>query len=295
MVLGWLPWLIEAQIRFGGIAERLRDGRRLVEGSGGIKVFFWHLIVVDGPLYQKRPRGEIPWQGVAWWACLIGFAFLGLWLVRKRNEFKPATIALLSSLLVFAAYTFLTGVARPRYLLPTYALISIPAAIGFYHFLRLLRLRSIVAAAFILLAALGLGWTWHARVLADIGHHEIGRRSIYMRYGDVVREEAAGRPCALGTQLFGPPVNVRSGCRTRLMYRRTERKVERFLKKRACKGDAVFLIVDRRELKKARKKYKRRGKGIIFEGWRSRIIIRSVRLYYPPVQGLEYCKLLEKK
>lgn len=293
--LGWLPWLIEAEVRFGGVAKRLAAGRKLVEGSGGLQVLLWHLLVVDGPLYQKRPKGELSWEGVLWWGCLVTFALAGLWLVRKRASFKPALIALLSSLVVFAAYMLLTGVARPRYLLPTYALISIPAAMGLWEALYPLRTRIPALAAIVLFAVLGLGWSWHGKILVTISERENRRRANYVAYGDVVRKAAAGRPCALGTQIFGPPIAVRSGCFTKVLWASNARSIENFLDERACAGDAVFLLADKRRVKKERKRNKRKKQPISFSGWKSRHIKKRVRLYQPPVQGRDFCRLLEKR
>jgi hypothetical protein len=298
VVLGWLPWLIEAQIRFGGIVRRLRASSKLVEGVGGIKVFLWHLIVLDGPLYQKRPSGPIVYEGIIWWGCLLVFAFGGLWLIRKRGEFKPASIAMLSSLFIFVGYIGFAGVARPRYLLPTYALISIPAAIGLYEVLRLVGIRSPKGASIVVLALLGLGWTWHGPVLAAVAQFEVRTRSVDLAFGDAVRKAANGRPCALGTRFFGPTVTVRSGCITVSMRPGREPAVERFLNERACNGDAIFLIADRNDIDKAQKKYAKKygkkRKNTIFENWFSRRLRGNARIYQPRVQGIEYCKVINK-
>jgi hypothetical protein len=294
-VLGWLPWLIEAEVRFGGVTKRLNAAKKLVEGSGGLDVLLWHARVVNGPLYQQRPKGDISWEGVLWWGCLLTFALAGLWLVRKRASLKPALIALLCSLAVFAAYIFTAGVARPRYLLPSYALISVPAAIGLWEALRPLKIRFPVFAAIVVFAFLGLGWSWHGKILAAISKRESKSRAKYVAWGDVVREAARGRPCALGTGLFGPPVGVRSGCFTKVLWSSNASSVEDFLDERACAGDAVFLLADKRRVKKERKRNKRKRQPISFSGWKSRAVMKRIRLYEPPVQGRDYCALLEKR
>ncbi|MEU2421044.1 hypothetical protein ABZ619_08370 [Streptomyces sp. NPDC007851] len=129
LAAGAAEWVIEAFVSYGGLARRLSDGSRIQGGLG------WHNAVSDqlrslsGRTLCRPCTGAMPNTAVTlWWYVLPVLAVLALALaVRAR---RPAATALLCACAATAAfpYLFLIGYAAPRFLLPAYALLSLPVA-----------------------------------------------------------------------------------------------------------------------------------------------------------------------
>lgn len=97
-------------------------------------------------------------------------------------------IALIASVSILTAYVMFSGVVRPRYLLPWYALLAIPAALGVWEITVSLWRRSQALTWIVGLSIIGLGWSWHGTVLADIAQNEAKRRAGFVFWGDVVKK-----------------------------------------------------------------------------------------------------------
>ncbi|MYW46710.1 hypothetical protein GT346_26155, partial [Streptomyces sp. SID161] len=136
LAAGAAEWVIEAYVAYGGLARRLSDGAAIQGGFG------WHLAVVDelrslGGRTLCRPcTGALPHPLLTlWWFALPPLAVLALVVaVRAR---RPAATALPLGCAATAAfpYLFLIGYAAPRFLLPAYALLAVPAADALVHLL----------------------------------------------------------------------------------------------------------------------------------------------------------------
>ncbi|KUL37885.1 hypothetical protein ADL22_19800 [Streptomyces sp. NRRL F-4489] len=129
LLLGAADWIAEAYLRFGGLAARLH---RAAEIQGGIG---WHL-AVDDQIRSLDGRGlcrpcDVPWShpGTAvWWFALplltAGGALAAARARRLPTALLPAAVALATAV----PYLFLIDYAAPRFLLPAYALLALPAA-----------------------------------------------------------------------------------------------------------------------------------------------------------------------
>jgi hypothetical protein len=83
-----------------------------------------------------------------WWIAFLAVAILGLWAGWHRSAMKASSVlAGASALWVFLLYAFLVPFGAPRYLLPTYALMSILVADGIVWAVTESRWRKLAAAA----------------------------------------------------------------------------------------------------------------------------------------------------
>lgn len=133
--VGWVPWVVEAYVRFGGLLERFAEIDKT--NAGGLQ------FVVLRQL-QSFSSGNLmcgAWQAhcggytagaVLMWCVLPVLVALGLLVLRRTSFDGPGLLA--TGVAVFQAgpYLFLTGHANPRYLLPAYALAFLPAAAGLH-------------------------------------------------------------------------------------------------------------------------------------------------------------------
>lgn len=151
-VLGALPWVIEAQQRYDGLFARVRRAIS-TQSTGQRFVPDYELRALDGPLLCRpcnRATQPIPLTGLMWWvagAVLVGVA---VWLVLRSRPrvggsaevaavgFRgtPRSAVLLPAFVggvVALPYLLLVGYAAPRFLLPAYALLALPAAQALRH------------------------------------------------------------------------------------------------------------------------------------------------------------------
>jgi hypothetical protein len=130
LLVGWAAWAIEAHLRYGGFLQRLRDGAETNQG-GLVFTLPEHFEALDGPVLLCRPHdlcaGVSP-AAAAWWVMLPVLAIVGLMVAARTGWLAVSAVATGSALAIAAPYIFLIDYAAPRFLLPTYALLMIPAA-----------------------------------------------------------------------------------------------------------------------------------------------------------------------
>ncbi|MFF4037873.1 hypothetical protein [Streptomyces sp. NPDC001816] len=134
LAAGALEWVIEAYVSYGGLAQRLADGSEIQGGLG------LHFAVVDqlrslGGRALCRPcTGALPHPVVTvWWFVLPVLAALGLTVAVRARRTAPTLLAFTCAATAAVPYLFLIGYAAPRFLLPAYALLSIPVAVALLH------------------------------------------------------------------------------------------------------------------------------------------------------------------
>ncbi|WP_181785175.1 hypothetical protein [Streptomyces phytophilus] len=132
LAAGAAAWVIEAYTGYGGLGRRLHDAS-LIQGR-----LSWNVAVDDQMRSQNgrtlcRPcTGGMPNPVVfAWWFVFSVLAAVGLAVaVRARRAAGAAALPLACAAAAAFPYLFLIGYAAPRFLLPAYALLAIPAAYG---------------------------------------------------------------------------------------------------------------------------------------------------------------------
>jgi hypothetical protein len=130
VAIGWGEWFIEALINFGGPAARLHSAS--AENATGLHFALpAELSTLGGPgLCRGACRGTSPQLDRLWFYALVVLAIVGLAAARRRGGTWLQLVATAVAICAGAQYIFFIPYAAPRFLLPTYALLAIPAAEG---------------------------------------------------------------------------------------------------------------------------------------------------------------------
>ncbi|WP_372343605.1 hypothetical protein [Streptomyces sp. KL116D] len=154
LAAGLAQWVVEAYVRWGGVTERLRVSSA-TEGDMGLHLNLgtaWR--AVNGPLLCRPCTAGAPFQpGLAlWWLALPLLAAAAGYVAVRDRRAAPGLVPLACAAALSVPYLLLIGYSAPRFLLPTYALLSLPVAV----LLRRLRQPRPLAVAAVTVAALQL-------------------------------------------------------------------------------------------------------------------------------------------
>ncbi|MEV1020300.1 hypothetical protein [Streptomyces sp. NPDC050264] len=154
LVAGLAQWVVEAYIRWGGVPERLRVSSA-TEGDMGLHLNLgtaWRS--VNGPLLCRPCTAGSPMDpGLAlWWLALPLLAAAAAYVAFRERRVPVTVVPVACAVALAVPYLLLIGYSAPRFLLPSYALLSLPTAV----LLRRLRRRRPLAIAAVVLAAFQL-------------------------------------------------------------------------------------------------------------------------------------------
>jgi hypothetical protein len=207
-LIGWLPWVIEGYVRFGGPVERLRAAE--TSGPGGLNLRSSNLLILprllDGtPQYccsggTPADAGPVPVTLTTWLVGVLVIAALGVvWSVSERRLPEMMLVCLPAGLLA-AFYLLLPRFTTLRFLLPTFALLSLPVAFALVHAMRRWR----KTAAVIIVAAL-IG---HVAPMLLLAEHQMDAnwrwRSTQIRAAAALQPFVNERPCLIIANSSGP-------------------------------------------------------------------------------------------
>jgi hypothetical protein len=207
-----VPWVVEAEVRFSGMRNRLVEADQV---HGGLRAVFSlraHLTALDGLLLCRPCTGDgLLLPVTEWWVLLPLLVGLGLWAERRARR-SAVPLRLSVAVAVAAPYLFLVPYAAPRFLLPTYALLALPAAVGILAVVHRARSRrSLPTAAVLAVALLG-----HWGVQAVLVHAHAGiqqrARADWDRIASVLREHGVHPPCVLAGTSSAIPIDHTMGC-----------------------------------------------------------------------------------
>lgn len=240
LALGWLPWILEMSIRFGGLRNALRQARsagHLALAPVGENVLS-HLGFTAGP--TKLPPEGFPMEGVLWWSMLVVLAAIAL----RPQVAAPARSVALLSFLATAAFAFeylvLVPVVAARFLLPAYAFAAVTAAIGVGSWLRS-RGAGRIAGAVVL--ALMVPWAiWQIDAGTGVLGNQVRLAEKLYEAGALLRDLADGRPCSFVSPANHPQVQVASGCDGDQLTSRTPTAAQLDA---VAAGEEVFIILPR--------------------------------------------------
>ena len=242
LVAGWIPWIVEMSVRFGGPLDAIRraqDAAHVGTSSIGSRIV-QHLALSNDPTLGPSDDPHIAIGGVVWWAALLVLAGAGLASERGTPRFRPLLAATIAGLGLAAEYLLLVEGLAPRFLLPSYALLSIPSAVGLLAVVR--RLRS-PAARVAFVAVVAVPWlVWQVGTADRIEAQTEESRVSLRQVGLVLAEEAGGRPCAFASTDGFPQIEYVSGCVGRTLGSDPS-PVVAALEDAAARGDRVFLVL----------------------------------------------------
>jgi hypothetical protein len=239
LVIGWLPWVVEMSVRFGGPLEALRGAASgHVAPAPVTQNVLRHLSYTDGELIAT----VVPLSGVIWWVMLAVLTVVGIARAATRAERLAALAGAVVALAVTIEYVVFVPVLAPRFLLPAYAFAAIPASVGLVS---LVRGRGVLRAAGIVVVLIAIPWAvWQAGVArrVEVEATRVGR--LFREAGQQIGRMAAGDTCSFMSPAGYPQIQIESGCAGRALPRiegPTPQELEQLGKGR----DSVFVIMSR--------------------------------------------------
>ncbi|MEU1804140.1 hypothetical protein [Streptomyces sp. NPDC019937] len=212
LAAGAAEWIVEAYVRYGGPAQRLSDGSRIQGGLG------WHIAIGDqlrslGGRALCRPcTGPMPSVAVtAWWYALPLVVVAGLVVAVKARRAAGTLVPLACATTAAIPYLFMIGYAAPRFLLPAYALLAIPAADALVHLVT----ASSRAWRPVAVALVALGLAGHLAVQFAVLDHAVDRTTAthreWARTAAELHHLGVRPPCLL-TGHDAIPIAFYAGC-----------------------------------------------------------------------------------
>jgi len=127
-LLGAAPWIVEAYVHYGGLLARLERGSEIQGGMGWNVAIGDHVRSLQGRVLC-RPC-DVPWrqpETALWWCALPLVTAAGVRAAARAGRALPAVLATAVAGSTAVPYLLLMGYAAPRFLLPSYALLALPA------------------------------------------------------------------------------------------------------------------------------------------------------------------------
>ncbi|MGW6601522.1 hypothetical protein [Streptomyces sp. NPDC055036] len=152
--LGCAQWAVEAYVGYGGLSARLRRASAIQGDLGWHLAFDDQVRALDGRLLC-RPC-DIPWRRpvtAVWWFVLPLLVLCGVLAAARAKRAAVVLVPTLAGLSMAVPYVLLIGYAAPHFLLPTYALLALPAAMGLARIGRAARPRPLAVGALAALLA----------------------------------------------------------------------------------------------------------------------------------------------
>lgn len=212
LLIGWVPWLVEAYVRFGGPLARFHAAS--AQNRGGLTFsLLMQANTLDGPLLCKPCTNALPHPALLlWWLALPPLLVAGLVLARRAGALALAAVPTVVGLCLAVEYIFFVDYAAPRFLLPSYALLALPVAGGLVAVARVLAGRYGVAAVGVGLAVALAGHVAIQAVAAwritDIQERE---RTAWAQVAAALPRHGVRPPCAvIGTTAY--PIAFYAGC-----------------------------------------------------------------------------------
>jgi len=125
-------WLAESLMYFGGVSSRLHLATLASGGSRFDPLNNLRVLGGGGTAPPSGYAGPLPWTQpylLIWWGAFFFLAILGVWVARRQDGWLLAALPLICAASIYVLYSF-PVLDSARYLLPAWALLSIPVADG---------------------------------------------------------------------------------------------------------------------------------------------------------------------
>lgn len=216
LAAGAVEWVVEAYVSFGGLAQRLSDGSRVEGGLGAHNAIGDQLRSLGGRTLCRPCTGAMPHPAVTlWWFALPVLAALGLVVALRARRASATALPLACGVSAAAPYLFLIGYAAPRFLLPAYALLSLPVAGALVHLVTAPRGRRRP----VVVAAVAIGLLGHLAIQTIVLGHVVDRTTAnhqhWARVAEGLRRHGVRPPCVItGDPESAPaiPIAFYAGC-----------------------------------------------------------------------------------
>lgn len=215
-LVGALEWVIEAFVRFGGPVKRLTLAQAQ-QGSSGLHFsFVQQLRSLSGPiLCRDSCDAHVATTGVVWWTAAALLVAVGLW-VSKGDARRALFTATLAGVAVMAEYVFTIPYGAPRFMTPTYALLSLPAAVGLVAAAGAARRTAQPLAVTSMVGVVVAVGGWAGAQVYVLRHHLLPRLNSTLAYdatlARLVRADVGLHRCVLDARGVGVQVAYLAGC-----------------------------------------------------------------------------------
>ncbi|MGC1211598.1 MAG: hypothetical protein WA890_10100 [Micromonospora sp.] len=212
LAVGGAPWVVEAETRYGGLMERIRQAGHVQGGTGPAFSLPEVLATLDGPILCRPCDSPLRWPAALWWVALAALVPLGVRAARRHGTSPTAWLPVAVAASMAVPYLFLIGYSAPRFLLPAYGLALVPAASGLAALLSATsgRWRRAVTA---LVAAACVGHlAIQAGILLHVVSEQLRGRGDWARIAGTLRSHGVRPPCVV-TGHEAIPVAYYSRCR----------------------------------------------------------------------------------
>ncbi|WP_371539430.1 hypothetical protein OG210_28860 [Streptomyces sp. NBC_00466] len=215
LVIGAAPWVIEAYLHYGGLSARLHRASEIQGGLG------WN-VAVDDQVRTLAGRSlcrpcNVPWRyplTAAWWFALPVVVVGGIVAAFRAHRGSAALLATVTAASMAVPYLFFIDYAAPRFLLPAYALLALPAGECGVFLLSGVRLAPRPVTAAVLALVLAGHLSIQLGVLARMTAVNRSMRAHYTAVAAGLHRLGVRPPCMV-TGYMAVPIAYYAGCSSR--------------------------------------------------------------------------------
>ncbi|MFF3327091.1 hypothetical protein [Streptomyces sp. NPDC002889] len=211
--IGCAPWIVEAYLSYDGLLARLRRASE-IQGHLGP-----HL-AVDDQVRSLDGRSlcrpcDVPWRRpvtALWWFVLPLFVAGGCAVAMRTRQRSAVLVPTLTGVSLAVPYLLLIDYAAPRFLVPAYALLALPAALCLTRLAGFARPRPQLAAVLALLLAGHLAIQYS--VLNGAVSRNRANRLVFDRIAAELHRQGVRAPCVV-SGAEAPRIAFVTGCASR--------------------------------------------------------------------------------
>lgn len=195
-VLGCAEWVVEAYAAYGGLGARLARASEIQGHLGWYFAVDDHARALGGRTLCRPCDGSLSHPvGALWFLALPLVVAGGVRAAARTGQRTPVLLASAVGAALAAPYLFTVGYAAPRFLLPAYALLALPAAYALVRVCALPRRRPAVVA--LVVAALAVHLAVQYRILDGVTDRARATFAANARVAAALRAQGVRPPCVL--------------------------------------------------------------------------------------------------
>ena len=211
-LLGWLPWLVEATVRFGGPLERVATARAASASSAPRNSLIQYLNLIEGPVRRVVADPVLTGRALLFLTLFAALAMLGIAQRRDPAARSAALLGAWTATALATPYLVLNAGINLRYVLPAMLLATVPVGGGLLALARWLddRHRTLAVVALLAVSLPITGWQvllarHNSDAIADLQARPVA-------LGAALVEASDGAPCAFLSGVQWPEIQWHSGC-----------------------------------------------------------------------------------
>ncbi|MFF5672464.1 hypothetical protein ACFY8S_20405 [Streptomyces hygroscopicus] len=213
LAVGSAEWIAEAYARWGGVGARLHASSATEGGMGAHWAGGMAWRSLNGPLLCRPCHMRLGHPELTlWWLALPALVLIACVLARRTRRGGVIVLPIACAAALSIPYLLLIDYSAPRFLLPAYALLSLPLATVAAHCARAVRpprLRVLAAGSAAVLLAL------HLSAQVQVLHHNTADARVtadrYRTAAHDLRRLGLTPPC-LVSGAHAPPIGYYAGC-----------------------------------------------------------------------------------